>query len=77
MLSLILKQKRSRVTSVEKKRRGYGTCQDVKRPIELKNCVVAVILYVNSDHRKHSFACTRRREVCKRRETGHGKSEVI
>lgn len=49
MLSLILKQKRSRVTSVEKKRRGYGTCQDVKRPIELKNCVVAVILYVNSN----------------------------
>ena len=49
MLSLILKQKRSRVTFVEKKRRGYGTCQDVKRPIELKNCVVAVILYVNSN----------------------------
>lgn len=33
----------------EKKRRGYGTCQDVERPTELKNCVVAVILYVNSN----------------------------
>lgn len=51
MLSLILKQKRSRVASVKKKKKksGYGTCQDVKRPINLKNCVVAVVLYVNSN----------------------------
>ena len=37
-------------------------------------CSYVVILNVNLDHRKHSFACIRRWEVWKRRESGHGKS---
>ena len=32
-----------------KKQNDSGTCQDMKRPINSKNCVVAVVLYVNSN----------------------------